>query len=61
MVAVLRVVAMGSPRVEVMVNDLAMVAPITHLRIMNNRTSTTAAVEVVEGAVEATMAKISPL
>lgn len=71
MVAVLRAVAMDSPRVEVMVNSLAMVdsnkatdsskAPIIHLRVMDNRTSTTAAVEVVEGVVEATMAKISPL
>lgn len=71
MVAVLRAAAMGSPRVEAMVNSLAMVdsnkatdsnkAPITHLRVMDNRTSTTAAVEVVEGVVEAAMAKISPL
>lgn len=71
MVAVLRAAAMGNPRVEVMVNSLAMVdsnkatdnnkAPITHLRVMDNRTSTTVAVEVVEGVVEATMAKISPL
>lgn len=71
MVEVLRAAAMGSPRVEAMVNSLAMVdsnkatdsnkAPITHLRVMDNRTSTTAAVEVVEGVVEATMAKISPL
>lgn len=69
-VAVLRAAAMGSPRVEAMANSLAMVdsnkamdnnkAPITHLRVMDNRTSTTAAVEVVEGVVEATMAKISP-
>jgi hypothetical protein len=69
MVAVLRAAAMGNPRV--MVNSLAMVdsnkamdnnkAPITHLRVMDNRTSTTAAAEVVEGVVEATMAKISPL
>lgn len=51
MVAVLRAAAMGNPRVEVMVNSLAMVdsnkatdnnkAPITHLRVMDNRTSTT--------------------
>lgn len=71
MVEVLRAAAMGSPRVEAMVNSLAMVdsnkatdsnkAPITHLRVMDNRTSITAAVEVVEGVVEATMAKISPL
>ena len=69
MVAVLRAAAMGNPRV--MVNSLAMVdsnkamdnnkAPITHLRVMDNRTSTTAAAEVVVGVVEATMAKISPL
>ncbi|KAH0501569.1 RNA-binding protein FUS [Microtus ochrogaster] len=68
-VAVLRAAAMGSPRVEAMANSLAMVdnkamdnnkAPITHLRVMDNRTSTSAAVEVVEGVVEATMAKISP-
>lgn len=62
MVAVLRAAAMGNPRVEVMVNSLAMVdsnkatdnnkAPITHLRVMDNRTSTTVAVEVVEGVVE---------
>lgn len=62
MVEVLRAAAMGSPRVEAMVNSLAMVdsnkatdsnkAPITHLRVMDNRTSTTAAVEVVEGVVE---------
>jgi hypothetical protein len=36
-------------------------APVTHLRIMDNRTTTTAAVEEVEGVVEATMAKIRPL
>lgn len=70
-VVVLRAAAMGSPRVEAMANSLAMVdsskamdnskAPITHLRVMDNRTSTTAAAEVVEeGVVEATMAKISP-
>lgn len=69
-VAVLRAAAMGSPRVEAMANSLAMVdsnkatdsskAPITHLRVMDNRTSTIAAVEEVEGVVEATMAKISP-
>lgn len=69
-VVVLRAAAMGSPRVEAMANSLAMVdsskamdnskAPITHLRVMDNRTSTTAAAEVVEGVVEAAMAKISP-
>lgn len=56
---------MGSPRVEAMANSLAMVdsnkamdnskAPITHLRVMDNRTSTTAAAEVVEGVVEVRM------
>lgn len=70
MVAVLRAAAMGSPRVEAMANSLAMVdsskamdnskAPITPLRVMDSRANTTAAVEVVEGVVEATMAKISP-
>lgn len=63
--AVLRAAAMGSPRVEAMANSLAMVdsnkamdnnkAPITHLRVMDNRTSTTAAAEVVEGVVEVRM------
>lgn len=62
MVAVLRAAAMDSPRVEAMANSLAMVdsskamdnnkAPTTHLRVMDNRTNTTAAVEVVEGVVE---------
>lgn len=70
MVAVLRAAAMGSPRVVAMVNSLAMVdsskamdsnkVPIIHLKVMDSRTSTTVAVEVVEGAVEVTMAKISP-
>lgn len=70
MVAVLRAAAMGSPRVVAMANSLAMVdsskamdsnkVPIIHLKVMDSRTSTTVAVEVVEGAVEATMVKISP-
>lgn len=70
MVAVLKAAAMGSPRVAAMANSLAMVdsnratdsskAPIIPLRAMDSRTSTTVAVEVVEGAVEAVMAKISP-
>ncbi|EHB03809.1 RNA-binding protein FUS [Heterocephalus glaber] len=59
MVAVLRAAAMGSPKVGVMDNSLAMVdsnramgsskAPIIPLRTMDNRTNTTVAVEVVEG------------
>lgn len=70
MVAVLRAAAMGNPRVAAMANSLAMVdsnkamdnskAPIIHLKVMDSRTSTTVAVEVVEGVVEVTMAKISP-
>lgn len=70
MVAVLRAVAMDSPKVEAMASSLAMVdssqamdssqAPIILLRAMDSRTSTTAAVEVAEGVVEVAMAKISP-
>lgn len=62
MVAVLRAAAMGSPRVVAMANSLAMVdsskamdsnkVPIIHLKVMDSRTSTTVAVEVVEGAEE---------
>lgn len=60
--AVLRAATMGSPRVGAMVSSLAMVdsslamdsskAPITLLRAMDSRTSTTVAVEVAEGVVE---------
>lgn len=69
-VAVLRAAAMDSPRVGAMANSLATVdsnkamgsskAPTIPLRAMDSRTSTTVAVEVVEGVVEVTMAKISP-
>lgn len=70
MVAVLRAAAMGNPQVEAMANSLAMVdsskamdsskAPIIPPRAMDNRISTTVAVEEVEVVVEAAMAKISP-
>lgn len=69
-VAVLRAAAMGSPRVAAMANSLAMVdnskamdnskVPIIHRKVMGSRTSTTVAVEVVEGEEEVIMAKISP-
>lgn len=61
---------MGSPRVEAMVPNLAMVAnskamdssqaPIILLRVTDSRTSTTAAAEGAVEAGEGTMAKISP-
>lgn len=67
MVAVFRAAAMGSPRMGAMANHLAMVdnnramesskAPIICVRDMDNRTSTTVAVDVV--VAEAIMAKIS--
>lgn len=60
-VAVLKAAVMGSPRVEAMASSLAMVdsskamdssKAITPLRATDSRTSTTVAVEVVEGVAE---------
>ena len=68
-VAVLKAAVMGSPRVEAMASSLAMVdsskamdssKAITPLRATDSRTSTTVAVEVVEGVAEVAMDKISP-
>ena len=68
-VAVLKAAVMGSPRVEAMASSLAMVdsskamdssKAITSFRATDSRTSTTVAVEVVEGVAEVAMDKISP-
>lgn len=60
MVAVLRAAAMDSPEWSLAMVD-SNKAPITHFKVTDNKTSTTASMEVVEGMVEATMVKISPL